>query len=544
MTSVASSRTAATTTPLTAYLPDMVLGLALLISALRFVLPVAWLTDVHLYDESYYLGYGLALLRNGPPTPDWAPLYAVWYFGWSLIIPDGVALYLFNFVLICTLLPLVLYVTLRCYAVAPWLAALVAFFFLIAHANVLVWPRVSHFALLIILLSLCAARLAHTQISAFAIASFGALLAAFVRPDVALAAILLFVATLISLVRLPAERAVVSRPLLGGLAVGALGLLALFGSPFGDGSRSFDAFAQHFSLNWVAWTGSDLSPWTDAFTIIGLTFGDVESIAGALRANPGLVIQHIASNLGRMPQALFDLFFRHANLLLPQEQQTLAAWLLFAAGGMGVLAASWRMRTTLLVQARAHWALWIMLGAYLPGLLAANLLIYPRGHYLLMLGTLLLVGMLALFARPRPPAHLPASALLAVLLLILTPNTTALVPPALDRVNITTINTITALDLAAPVFMLEAEGGYNIYIGAHVQRVPEYDKDRPFAAWAAERQINMIVVSDRLRNDSRLRDDPEWLALLADPAAHGYVAFPIEATGRLLLVDARLLPPE
>lgn len=531
---------------LAARLPDLILLTALFVAALRFVAPVEQFSDVLLYDESDYLYYGAALLQNGLPTPDWAPLYALWYFGLSLIEPDRVALYYLNFQLLCLLLPLALYTVLRRFAVPPPLAATAAFLFLIAQANLPMWPRVSHFALLIVLASLSVAASLRSRASAFAVGAFGALLAAYARPDLALAAVLLSLATLFALVAERKQGRPPAYALLSGLALSGLGLIAVFGPPIGDGYRSFAAFAQHFGLNWVRWTGSSLSPWTNPFEIIALAFGDVQSIGGALRADPTLFARHIFSNLARAPQAFFDLFFVHANLVLPIEQRAREAWIVLLVSLGAACVFGWRRREQLGERFRALVPLWVILGAYLPGLLIANLVIYPRNHYLLILGVLALVGILALFGRTdsgRNGRTLPLSVALALVLMIVLPPTTSILPAAPVKANLATISAIADLSLAGPVQILEAEGGYHTYLGASFSRVAEYDKNGPFAAWAAERRINLIVLSDRLENDSRLRDDPEWQRLLADPGAQGYVALPVADTNRTLLVHQTLLQP-
>lgn len=531
---------------LVARIPDLILISALLVAALRFIAPIAQLTDVWLYDESDYLYYGVTLLQNGPPTPDWAPLYALWYFGLSLFQPDRVALYYLNFQILCLLLPLVLYATLRRYAVPTVPAGIAAFLFLIARANLPMWPRVSHFALLIVLGSLIAASFARSRSSAFAIAGFGALLAAYARPDLALAAILLTTVTLVALFHDRAPRRAVNPSLFIGLGLGSFGLITLFGPPIGDGYRSFAAFAQHFGLNWVRWTGSSLSPWTNSFEIIALAFGDVQSIGGALRADPPFFARHVVSNLARTPQAFFELFFFHANLLLPPNHQAREGWLLLLLSGAGALFVGWRRRDQVRQRLRTMAPLWIILGSYLPGLLIANLVIYPRNHYLLILGILLIVGVMALFGRPAAPhtaLTLPISVGLGLLMVLALPPTTAILPGAPNKPTLATLAFITALPLNGSVQLLEAEGGYNIYLGDQFSRVAEYDKDGPFNEWAARRQINMIVLSSRLQNDSRLRDDPEWQHLLSDPAAQGYIELPISGTDLTLLVQQHLLEP-
>lgn len=526
------------------HLPDLLLLGALLVAGLRFLAPIERLMDLNLYDESIYLYNGATLLRNGLPTPDWAPLYAVWYFGLSLIQPDRIALYFVNYRLLCLLLPLLLYLTLRRYRVPPAPAAICAFLLLIAEANSAMWPRVSHFALLIILGSLLAAGAARSRTSALALAGFGALLAAYARPELSLAAALIALATLATLARSAAARRSANWPLLGGLALAALALIAGLRPPIGDGYRSFAAFSQHFSLNWVGWTGSTLSPWTNAPAIMATAFGDAQSIGGAMLAGPDLFTRHLLSNAARFPQTLFELFFLHANLLLPAGWQAAEGWLLLLLSLGCALVAGWRGRGLLRERLRALTPLWITLGSYLPGLLITTLVIYPRNHYMLILGMILLVGAMAPFghpARPLTPRGLLIGLTLAAAMIIFTPRAETVLTFPETKATINTIRFIASLQIAAPVQLLEAEGGYHIYLGDQFSRVAEYEKNGGFSQFAAERRINMIVVSNALRNDSRLRDDPAWQRLLADPAAQGYAQLAIPTTERLLLVEQGLL---
>ena len=115
-------------------------------------------------------------MRNGFPDPQWAPLYAVWYFLLSLIQPDRVALYYLNYQLITILLPVALYAVLRRCRLAAPAAAGIAFFVLIGAINLPVWPKVSHFALVVILVTLAAAASIRSPSARWAVLCGGALL--------------------------------------------------------------------------------------------------------------------------------------------------------------------------------------------------------------------------------------------------------------------------------------------------------------------------------------------------------------------------------
>lgn len=542
--------------PLTNRWVDLILAGGLILAGWKFTANLTHLIDIGLYDESDYLYAGAGLLHNGFPDPQWAPLYALWYFLLSLIQPDRVALYFLNYQLITILLPVALYVALRRGGVAAPPAAVIAFFALIGAVNLPVWPKVSHFALIVMLVTLAVAAGIRSPAIRWAVLCGGALLAAYVRPEFFLSFVLLVVGFVIVLARSEESR---TRRLAAAGSVGGLTVLLLlaWGAPVGGGDRSFGAFAQHFARNWVAWSGSDLSPWTDWQAIMAQNFGAATSIAQAALNNPPMFARHIATNLLAAPGDLYRLLFVHANLLLP------ARWNGLEAFGLLVLALG------LLIGTRGQWLphlrvrlggqrwLWIALAGFaLPALLALAL-IYPRAHYLEVVGIAAVVGVVVITrfeARGQPQlgqiheSAPPGSSrtvglvgTLALALILVTPSPWYLLGAPRAQQNLATIRYLQELAIHEPVNLLEAKGGFPIYVGDNYRRVREVDKAVPYAQFAREQGINMVVLEETLRNDSRFRDDPEWQAFLADPVAAGFSVLAIPDTNRTLLVATSLL---
>jgi hypothetical protein len=207
-------------------------------------------------------------------------------------------------------------------------AAVIAFFALIGAINLPVWPKVSHFALIVILVTLAAAGRIRVPSARWAVLCAGALLAAYVRPEFFLSFVLLAACFVYVLVRSEERRG--GRLAAAGAVIGLTVVLIVgWGPPIGGGERSFGAFAQHFARNWVVWTGSNLNPWTDGRAIMAQNFGGAASVARAMLNTPAVFARHVVANLIAAPGDLYRLLFVHADLLLPDRQRAWEALGLF-----------------------------------------------------------------------------------------------------------------------------------------------------------------------------------------------------------------------
>jgi len=65
------------------------------------------------------------------------------------------------------------------------------------------------------------------------------------------------------------------------------------GNLLGTGDRTFIAFGQYFSLNWIQWTGSSLYPWAIWEKIVRENFGSVTSILQVFLSNPTVFLRHV-----------------------------------------------------------------------------------------------------------------------------------------------------------------------------------------------------------------------------------------------------------
>jgi hypothetical protein len=202
-----------------------------------------------------------------------------------------------------------------------------------------------------------------------------------------------------------------------------------------------------------------------------------------------------------------------------------------------------------LTQARKHLAdNWsqlrfraILLFIILLPVIITSFAIAPRRHYVYIFGALLIFGLATLLFRnteeSKGHSGYSAIALLCLALLLTTHPVSSLVKVT-DQPNLNTIKYLRSLHLGMPIRMLESDGGYYIYTGKNYKQINIAKKDRTFSDFLTEESINMLVVSDRLAQDNRFRNDAQWHAFTNNPSQFGFTQLVIpDVTTRSLFVS-------
>ncbi len=522
---------------------DAWIAFILLLAGWKYTCGLEKILDIGLYDESVYLYRGVSLPSHGLPDAQHAPLYALWYFLLSLWRRDRIDLYYFNYKALAVILPIVIYYLLRRYKVSILPSVAVSFFFLISYANLAVWPKVSHFSLLVVLLSFALATYPKSPSGRLAVVVSGALLGSYLRPELFFAFILLSLFyTGFMLLKVRTHHLSDYIPFT--LVVTLAGLLVAFlGLPLGSGGRAFSAFGQHFALNWAGWTGSHLNPWTNWKGIIEQNFGAIRSIPEAMISNPVVFAKHIVDNIMNIPRPLMDLLFVHASIFLPGIRNKIDTYLLVILLAIYVFFSRHRIISGLKSRIIGRKVVFLCFGCYLVPSLIAALVIFPSHHYLLLAGTLVLIAAALLLTSQEGAQSFTMKQLLLLSLIVIAilPPPSHLVGAAPRRMNVNTIEFVRSLQIIREVNLLEAEGGFHIYLPDNFHRVTEHAKDAGFNVFLIREKINMIVLTDKLKNDSRFRNDAEWRYFLDHYAALGYRRMYIPNTNRQLIIVEELL---
>lgn len=511
---------------------DLVIVILILIASLKLTFGLENIFDIELWDESNYLYRGVKLVIEGGTTA-WSPLYSLWYYLISLFQPDRVNLFYLNYKLMIILPPILTYILLRKNKAPIYLSLIVSFFLLASYALIFISVRVSHLALILILVTLILISFTNSFFRASLLASFGALGVSYIRPEYFLTYVLLL---LILTITIAFAYKKLSRDQLTSLIVfvsSSILLLFILGIPT-SGDRSMIAFGQHFSLNWTQWTDSKLNPFSDWQIIISENFGAAQNIFEAFRNNPSMFLRHIIYNLREtMPHHFFPLLvpiFPLGNFF-----KTVGILLIF-----GFLIRNISHIHKNLIEYRKFL---FFAGLFLLPELISVALIYPRDHYLLLPFVLIIIVVATLVGshplEEESIIYIFITILLGLLLIVITPTFSA--QTTTFKPNLTTIRTIQSLNIKKPVNLLENGGGYYIYLSDNFRWVTSFDKSESFNIFLLDKKINMIVVNKPLSIDTHFRYDREWKQFLKNYAEFDFTQIDIPNSENVILVKDDLL---
>ena len=565
---------------------DLIALLALALAAFRLLAAVPGVYEIGLADEARYLFQGSHLLRDGLPSPQWSPLYAVWYFlvQTLLRISHGAQLYLTSFALLSALNPLAIYIYLRRLMVKPVIALPVSFLFLVSFSNLEIMPYPGKFALVLLLGFLILSTFGSER-ARWTSVILGLLLTSYVRPEYytsfLLAVAILGLYALVAIKRRGRSEWRRWWPNAVLIALIALVLFAVVGNPLAGG-RSLTAFRQHFALNYVNANEIDIDPWANFVALSTEAFGDADSIGASMLANPQMFLMHLLRNAPLYLKRLVQI------ALMP----TMRPWLVSArsAQAVTILMAALAGVALLLaigmnfVQARKRtWgcARWVPPAfcsrpngpntgrlAFVTLVVMATttvsaLLIYPRDHYLqlpavlmTLLASVFVSNTLDLAASVRLPAVWRPAGLLAVAAacFVMTPNLSTgflWAPVAKGEIRrdiFETVQLVQDMDITVPTTVLVPNRwgySFNAYLDDHLAVLPPTEKTAGFEQFLTNRSLGVVIWPERVAADPLFKDDREFAAFMGDLGGYGFVAVPVPLSRgeRTVLVRRDLLDP-
>jgi len=527
---------------------DVFLFLLLLVIGIKYVFDISSYLDIELHDESSYLSNGVNFFKQGLPGSQWAPVYAIWYLFLSIFNNNGIPLYFLNLKILIIALPLLLNIFLRVRNVSQIISFSIGYFFLTSSGNILVHPKVSHFAILIILCSLILFSLTKNYMLKWSIVIIGSLLSAYVRPELFISFILIMSFFLFSLIKTKSLLKNFKSILKIGLIV--LSIIVIIGNPLGGGGRAFGAFKQHFSLNWVAWNHSALNPWRDCDEIISNNFGNINNIPEALFSNTGLFFKHLSTNISIIYPEFLGLtsytVFTVNNFRLEYIGLYLLLFIIIIYTLINLYRSKEPISQFLKNNLKDSKQILLISVFYLIPIISSIIIIYPRQHYLLFLLFFVIIILIPLIRvncnKSKLERKITSITLiaLAILLLIVTPNPKRFYSNYSQN-NIETVKFLNSLNIKAKVNMLEDNGGYYTYLTPNYTWIRDIDKKTDFNEFLEEFKINMIILNGRLLNDKKFSSDTSFEEFLIEYRNYGFEKIIIPNSGNELLIKTYLI---
>ncbi len=532
------------------YSPDLLALIVLFLSGIFYVHGIQHFLDIFGNDESMYLYGGNSFPLNFPNS-EYSPLYTIWYYFLNLLQPDTILLYYLNYILMTVIPPLFIYVFLRVNKVHLIVSFSFSLLFLLNFSNFPTWPKVSHFALLSLLSGLIISSLLKDRKQKVIAFTIFLLLTSFIRPEFFLSFIL---ASIILSVMYSLEwfNNYTLRSVLPWITVAivSLALLSVFGLPYGSGERSFQAFGQHYARNWVNWHGDPRDPYYNYIIILKEDFGNVNSISGAVLKNPSAVTRHVIENIKNMPGELKYMFLNFYPVGYPGKISLIIALVFLVISLIPFSGIKLKFIPKLILKRinvnfrNLRFYFLIVLIAITP-LILSSMFIFPRRHYLLFPGVILILMLITILFRKafnsqKQNVFIKLVYVCILPLILVRPLKSVLNEPVPE--NLSAIEYLRSMNIKEPVNILETWGIYSIYESKNYTRIPDYNKDKLFNEYLKEWSINLIVITERLLTDTRFSTDPEWLYFISHPEEFGFVTITIPETSTIkLLVKKELI---
>ena len=376
--------------------------------------------DIRFWDESFYLQRGLTLGFGSQPTWEWNPLFTDMYWLLGRVFSDPIDLYFAGRATTAVLIVVAVWMSLRMFT-RPSIAftgALVMSALPITY----VWPGVSSPSAGFLLLAL-AITWRWRSLPAYVGSTALTWLAAATRPEFVWAASAVTVTVVMVIVWRFARgrlRGSLALGLVLGLFVTPLTLTVAYGNPVDLGTRSWEAFEQHYELRFAS---ADDDPWQIDADVIGRDFPGASSVLQAATTNTPAFLAHMGKNFTTLPVSAGGHFMGLGGDSTAQNAVGIASALLWVSA---LIVAAFQSpshtrnlvrRTQNMLTTRSSTSAVILSIILIGATFISTLIIYPRPHYLVFaVATSVVVFGLVIdqLASRRLRRWLPTGAILVV----------------------------------------------------------------------------------------------------------------------------------
>lgn len=497
--------------------------------------PMIW--DLPMWDETFYMGNGVYTWdARSFRYYENSPLYSYIYRAASVFIvaPEE----LIQTVGLMGALGSLIALFACSYAIGRNMLLAVSATALLVCCNFgMVMPRLIYPAIIFLIVGAAAAYQLRLLAPRLALLALAALMAAFIRPEFALAFHIYLVLALVATGHAVFSRArraqLLERRVEWMTLCGALAVIVLIASVWTfptikGGERALMAFGQHYSLYWATTTGATMDPFLNWKAILADQLPGARSEFHALMIHPvkvvGFLLFNVGGFFGQIGEALHIGWLNHPVVMA--ALMVAVALLLFTL--VKTLAGTKGERSLLMPLGKD---LFIWLPLALP-VLVSIVLIYAREHYIAVLTSLLVIGasVIARHAvKSTPIQNLAALVLGMVLVVFLQPA------PTQEKVNMQVVQGLRAQGSLGR--LLELDGGWCYYMPASCASrfMLDIPASVPYLSYIEKENITAIVLSKTLMGFATSNKKGDFLALANDPGRFGWKKVPLTDSHTLLV---------
>lgn len=516
----------------------LLLGVLLLILAgSRIYYNIYDYMDIVYGDEVIYMKTGLNITQDF--NRDWGPLYCIWYKFISFFFHDTITLYYFNFVFVAILASLLIYAAFLAMDIHPLVAFYFALCFISSKAVVPMWPRISLFAISILMAGIIVVSRIRELYLRLLIFCLTLLLASYARPELYLSFIL---SVLIFITYYFAERIYQKKYSLYHLILFVLTSVLLhiifrFPSNFYNGyPRNLAAFYQHYMVNMFYLnkaTEYDWIYWKDAHKAI---FTNSNSIFDIILHYPHEFFTHVGLNLKNY---ILEIFGKNICVIFPfllgKNKLFLSGSLLVFAGSVSLLFNK-HIRREFKVILQNHAFFLVMLAIWGIPTIISSIVIFPREHYIMLNYFLFIIPLcllLTLIANRlkalRSLKYMAGLAMILIPLLSSAKNYKFFLTDqkknnmcsrkALEHIKNKHLNEHVQYTFFADIHCFVGFLPNNI---KEINTIFDKTKDVPFTAILEYHKPDFILVNNCINYSPSLINDAAWQDFIKNPYAYGY----------------------
>jgi hypothetical protein len=522
----------------------LLLGTAVLAFGILSVWRVPVYVDVLGWDEGVYMQNGLLFAKK--LQKNWGPMYAAWYFFLHQFQSHPLYLYLLNFQVLTVLPGILLFIYWIRIGIRPLLAAILGMFFIASFVNFHSWPKISLFTTCILIGAFIVGTFARTKTDKLIVIAGGVLIAAYMRPELYLAFVFIFLSIpIVLLYRLVKKDmpSMYSWGMFGALLVLIGGLQWKLGNPLFsmEGARAIAAFGQHYAYNYAIWNDLRLDRWQlHGEQIFVADFGRNFDFFSAYKANPEAFTRHVTSNISNY---FINLWKFYTDLLLPESIFKMGAGartivLMLPLVSMFIFKKySWKLWFK---HIQDRWLEWLLLALVIGPTFLSVVLIFPREHYMVMQTLLLLTLILSLsygftgwpnIVRDRARLGTVSAILMALCLLAPSPRERAYYDNYREPKGTFNQQAVKMLEqmeyIQDSIVISEDEGGITFFLREEDKAKFKWNiamrkEQMPFREYADSVGTQLYYVTPLMLYDDRYRYDEDWQNFLRDPDSFGF----------------------
>ena len=501
--------------------------------------------DLGMDDETYHLVSGYEMPRLGLVGAQNQPVYQLWYYLLSRLERNRIHLYYLNSSVLVFLVTASLYCLMRIFG-GSCVLSLASVSLIMVSSLMEARPCAVFLASTVFLLGTIMAIKSKSLVRAEAILCVTMLIASYIRPEFAFAFIVSCAVALAHKLWVTLKHGRVSS--LADLNFAAVVMLcvlflAVFGNPL-KGRRSLLAFGQHYARNVCLARALKIDSWTNWENIVRGDFGNAQSMPEAFWQNPAAFKWHVSENIRRTPPILMDLAIPQVDLPLHGRAQHVFHWFVLAVAVVGLLGLCLEILRRRHRRSNGNHLVFscVVLSLILLQTILTTCLFFPRPHYfvplVLLLWALLSAGFQVVISRCPWTSCFGCWPVLVIVMagvLAIAPNRAHgwnlqqfLLPKASMSPILTVRATVDALDnlhIQSQIVILEPDFTRAFYANLNYKFIRPNEKHEGWLDFVSHKRISAVVLDERLCSDTRLRDDPEFMAFLGSMSKSGSFCF-------------------